>query len=73
VAHVASSQRSCGREVNDDRFDGVKCSTVEVGPNYPSLDVILFLAHWGTLVFGFCYKKNHRVVVEGIPLPPPWL
>jgi hypothetical protein len=32
--------RSHGSEVKDGRFDSVGCEAVEVGPNYPSLDVI---------------------------------
>jgi hypothetical protein len=40
VVHMASSQRSRGSEAKDDRFDGVGCGAVKVGPNYPSLDVI---------------------------------
>jgi hypothetical protein len=51
VVHVASSQRSRESEVKDGRFDGVKCGTVEVRPNYPSLDVIFLLPHMGILVF----------------------
>jgi hypothetical protein len=51
VVHVVSSQRSRGCEVKDGRFDGVRCDTVEVRPNYPSLDVIFLLAHRGILVF----------------------
>jgi hypothetical protein len=53
---MASSQRSRGSEVKDGRFDGVGCGAVEVGPNYPSLDVIFLLAHEGILVFCFHYK-----------------
>jgi hypothetical protein len=71
VVHVTSSQRLRGSEAKDGRFNGVGCGTVKVGPNYLSLYVIFFLAHWGILVFCFRYKKNHRVVVGGIPLPPP--
>jgi hypothetical protein len=37
----------------DGLFDGIGCGVVEVGPNYPSLDVILLLAHRGILVFWF--------------------
>jgi hypothetical protein len=48
---VASSRRSLDSEVKDDQFDGVGCGTVEVRPNYPSLDVIFLLAHRGVLVF----------------------
>jgi hypothetical protein len=51
VVHVASSQRSRGSEATDGRFDGVGCDTMEVEPNYPSLDVIFLLAHRGILVF----------------------
>jgi hypothetical protein len=45
VVHVASLQRSCGSEAKYGWFDGVGCGTVEVGPSYPSLDVIFLLAH----------------------------
>jgi hypothetical protein len=51
VVHVASSRRSRGSEAKDGWFDGVGCGVVEVGPNYPSLDVIFLLAHRGILVF----------------------
>jgi hypothetical protein len=51
VVHMASSWRSCEREAKDGRFDGVGCDAVEVGPNYPSLDVIFLLVHKGILVF----------------------
>jgi hypothetical protein len=53
---MASSQRSRGSEAKDDQFDGVRCSAVDVGPNYPSLDVIFLLVHRGILVFCFHYK-----------------
>jgi hypothetical protein len=53
VGHVASSQRSRGSKAKDGWFDGVRCDAVEVGPNYPSLDVIFLLAHRGILVFWF--------------------
>jgi hypothetical protein len=56
MVHVASSRRSRRSEAKDSRFDGIGCSTVEVGPNYPSLDVIFLLTHKGILVFCFCYK-----------------
>jgi hypothetical protein len=45
------SQRLHRSEVKDSRFDGVRCSAVEVEPNYPSLDVIFLLAHRDILVF----------------------
>jgi hypothetical protein len=51
VEYVASSQRSHRSEAKDGRFDGVECGAIEVGPNYPSLDVIFLLAYMGTLVF----------------------
>jgi hypothetical protein len=41
---VASSRRSCGSEAKDGRFDGVRCGVTQVGPNYPYLVVIFFLA-----------------------------
>jgi hypothetical protein len=56
VVHVASSWRSRGSKAEDGRFNGVKCGAVEVGLNYPSLDVIFLLAHRGILVFCFNYK-----------------
>jgi hypothetical protein len=75
VVHVASSQRLHGSEAKDNRFEGVGCGAVEVGPNYPSLDVIFFLAHRGILVFCFHYKYDPKGWWRGkhstIPLPPP--
>jgi hypothetical protein len=56
VVHVVSSLRSHGSEAKDGQFDGIRCGTVEAGPNYPSLDVIFLLAHRGVLVFCFRYK-----------------
>jgi hypothetical protein len=56
VVHVASSWRSRGSEAKDGRFDSVGCGAVEIGPNYPSLDVFFLLDHMGILVFCFCYK-----------------
>jgi hypothetical protein len=53
VVHVASWQRSHGSEAKDGWLDGVGCGTVDVGPNYPSLDAIFILAHRGILVFWF--------------------
>jgi hypothetical protein len=53
VVHVASSRRSHGSEAKDGLFDDVGCGVVEVGPNYPSLDIIFLLAHRGILVFCF--------------------
>jgi hypothetical protein len=56
MVYMASSRRSYGSEANDGRFDGIGCGVVEVRPNYPSLDVIFFLAYMGILVFCFHYK-----------------
>jgi hypothetical protein len=42
MVHVATSQRSHGREAKDSHFDGVGCRKVEVGSNYPSV-VVLFI------------------------------
>jgi hypothetical protein len=53
---VASLWKSHGSEANDGRFDDVGCGAVEVGSNYPSLDVIFLLAHRDILVFCFHYK-----------------
>jgi hypothetical protein len=62
VVHVASSWRSRGCEAKDGRFDGVGCGAVEVGPNYPSLDVIFFLAHRGIVVFSFPLNRIQDLV-----------
>jgi hypothetical protein len=51
MAHMAPSRRSRGSEEKVGRFDGVRCSAVEVGPNYSSLVVIFLLAHRGIVVF----------------------
>jgi hypothetical protein len=56
VVHLASPWRSHGSEAKDDWFDGVGCDTMDVGPNYSSLDVLFLLAHMGILVFCFHYK-----------------
>jgi hypothetical protein len=53
VVHMASSRRSYRSEAKDGQFDCIGCGVVEVGPNYPSLDVIFLLAHRGILVFWF--------------------
>jgi hypothetical protein len=53
MVNVASLRSSHGRQAKDGGFDGIGCSTVEVGPNYLSLDVIFLLAHRGILVFWF--------------------
>jgi hypothetical protein len=50
VEHVGSSRRSCGSEAKDGQFNDIGCGAGEVGPNCPSLDVILLLAHSGILV-----------------------
>jgi hypothetical protein len=42
VVHVASSRRSCESEAEDDQFDDIGCSVVEVRPKYHSLDLICF-------------------------------
>jgi hypothetical protein len=56
VVHVALSRRLHGSEAKDGQFDGVSCGILEVGPNYPSIDVIFRLAHKSILVFCFHYK-----------------
>jgi hypothetical protein len=61
VVHMASTQRSCGCEARDGQLDGVGCDAVEVGPNYPSLDVIFIFAHRGILVFSFHINRTPRV------------
>jgi hypothetical protein len=53
MVHVASLQRSCGREVKDGWFDGVGCGSVEVKPNYPLVVVVFISAHRSILVFCF--------------------
>jgi hypothetical protein len=44
---------------------------VEVGPNYPSLDVIFLLAHRGILVFSFPINRTPRVGGEANIQPSP--
>jgi hypothetical protein len=61
VVHVESSRRSRGCEAKGGRSDGVGCGAVEVGPNYPSLDIIFLLAHMGILIFSFPIKRTPRV------------
>jgi hypothetical protein len=56
VVHVTSTRSSRESEAKDDRFDGVGCGAVKIGPNYHSLDVIFLLAHRGILIFYFHYK-----------------
>jgi hypothetical protein len=51
MVHVASLWRSHRSEGKASRFDGIGCGVVEIGPNYPLLDIILFLVHMGILVF----------------------
>jgi hypothetical protein len=62
VMHVVSFQRSHGSEIKDGRFNGVGCDVVEVGPKYPSLDIIFLLAHRGILVFSFPKIGPHGLV-----------
>jgi hypothetical protein len=56
VVNVASSRMSYRSKAKDGRLDGIGCSTVKVGPNYPLLDIIFLLAHMSILVFYFHYK-----------------
>jgi hypothetical protein len=51
VVHVVSSGRLRGSEAEVGRFDGIRCSVVEVGQKYPSLAVFSFSAHRGILDF----------------------
>jgi hypothetical protein len=51
MVHVASSQRSCGSEAEDDQSDGVGCGAVKVESKYPSLAVISFSVWMDILVF----------------------
>jgi hypothetical protein len=66
---VASSWRSHGCEAKDDLFNGVECSTVEVGPNYHSLDIIFHLAHMDILVFSFPINRTPGVGGEASVQP----
>jgi hypothetical protein len=50
---MASSWRLRGREVKYDRFDGIGCGAIEIGPNYPLVVVVFISAHMGILVFCF--------------------
>jgi hypothetical protein len=61
VVHVASSWRLCGSEAKDGQFNGVGCGAVEVGLNYPSLDVIFLLAHRAIYSFVFTINRTPRV------------
>jgi hypothetical protein len=61
VVHVASSWRARGCEAKDDWFDCVGCGTMEVGPNYHLLDIIILLDHRGILVFSFLINRTLRV------------
>jgi hypothetical protein len=58
---MTSLRRSRGCKAKDCRFDGIGCSTFEVAPNYPSLDVTFLLAHRGILVFSFPINRTPRV------------
>jgi hypothetical protein len=69
VVHIVSSQRSCGSEEKYGRFNGVGCGAVEVGPNYPSLDVSFLLAHMGIVVFSFPTNRTPRVGGESSVQP----
>jgi hypothetical protein len=51
MVHVASLWRSHRSEGKASRFDGIGCGVVKVGPNYPLLDIILFLVHIDILIF----------------------
>jgi hypothetical protein len=73
VVHIVSSWRSRRNKEKDGWFNDVGCSVVEVRPNYYLVDVIFLLAHKCILVFYFCYKNTHWVIVGGIPLPPSLL
>jgi hypothetical protein len=61
MVHVAPLHRSRGCEAKDGQLDGVRCGIVQVGPNYPSLDVIFLLAHRGILVFSFPINRTPMV------------
>jgi hypothetical protein len=52
MVHVASSQRSHGDEVEDERVDAVDC----IGLFYPNFVVFFVLGHKGSLVISFSYK-----------------
>jgi hypothetical protein len=52
MVHVASSRRSHGDEVEDERVDAVDC----IGLFYPNFVVFFVLGHKGSLVISFSYK-----------------
>jgi hypothetical protein len=52
MVHVASSQRSCGDEVEDGRVDATGC----IGLFYPNFVVFFVLGHKGSLFISFSYK-----------------
>jgi hypothetical protein len=51
VVHVVSSRRLHESAGKDGWYDGIGCGAVDVGPNYPSLNVVFLLAHRSILVF----------------------
>jgi hypothetical protein len=52
MVHVASSQRSCGDEVEDGRGVAMGCIRLF----YPNFAVFFVLGHKGSLVISFSYK-----------------
>jgi hypothetical protein len=49
MVHVASSQKSCGDEVEDRRVDAMGCIRVF----YPNFAIFIVLGHKGSLVISF--------------------
>jgi hypothetical protein len=69
---VVSSWRSRGSEVKVGWFDGIRCGTVEVGPNYHSLDVIFLLAHSHSSLLVFAINRTIGLLWE-VSLSPQLL
>jgi hypothetical protein len=71
MVHVASLQRSCGDEAEDERVD----ATGYIRLFYPNFTVFIVLGHKGSLVISFSInrtpKGRWRRKHSTIPLPPP--
>jgi hypothetical protein len=57
MMHVASLQRSCGDEAEDERVD----ATGNIRLFYPNFTVFIVLGHKGSLVISFSINRIPRV------------
>jgi hypothetical protein len=57
MMHVASLQRSCGDEAEDERVD----ATGYIRLFYPNFTVFIVLGHKGSLVISFSINRTPRV------------